>query len=71
MSEQIEECDEHLSVVTYTLRDWRETGIHPGTVCDDCGHEFTDEELEAEDNRDFEQMIEDRAERRRSNADRY
>ena len=59
-----EQC-EHLSMVTYTIRDWRETGIAPGTMCEDCGHEFSDEELEDMDTRDFEQIVEDRAERRR------
>ena len=59
-----EEC-EHLSMVTYTVRDWRETGIPEGTICEDCMHEFTDEELEAMDTRDFEQIVEDRAERHR------
>jgi hypothetical protein len=58
------ECD-HQSIVTYTMRDWRETGIAPGTICEDCGHEFTDKELEDMDTRDFEQMVLDKADRRR------
>ena len=33
------------SVHTYTTRDWYDTGIAPGTVCDDCGHEFTRAEI--------------------------
>ena len=45
-----EDCP-HYSVVTYTMRDWRETGIAPGTVCEDCGAEFDIEEL---DTRSFE-----------------
>lgn len=56
---------EHESVVTYTVRDWWETGLSPGTVCEDCGHQFTAAELVDLDTRDFEQMAEDRAERRR------
>ena len=33
---------EHASIVTYTIRDWRETGIPEGTVCEDCGKQFPD-----------------------------
>ena len=33
------EC-EHRSIVTYTFRDWYETGIPEGTACDDCGKQF-------------------------------
>lgn len=36
--EEVDEAEcEHLSMVTYTMRDWYETGIPAGTVCEDCG----------------------------------
>lgn len=30
-------------IVTYTMRDWRETGIAPGTFCENCGFEPPDD----------------------------
>ena len=45
--ERQDEC-EHEHVVTYTYRDWHETGIPQGTVCEDCG-----EDVELEDTRSF------------------
>lgn len=47
MSVDESECP-HLHTWTYTYRDWWETGIPEGTVCEDCGKEFTQEEVEAE-----------------------
>ena len=47
---------EHMSVFTYTYRDWVETGISPGTVCEDCGHQFAEEEIRDLDTRDFEYL---------------
>lgn len=34
---------EHRNVVTYTYRDWYETGIPAGTQCEDCGATLPDQ----------------------------
>jgi hypothetical protein len=30
------------TIVTYTYRDWCDTGVPEGTVCEDCGKQFPD-----------------------------
>lgn len=40
--ELVEPC-EHV-YITYTVRDWRDTGIAPGTHCENCGYEPPEQE---------------------------